>query len=160
MKKTNKQIAKISTHVRTLSSVFRWLALYLSFKAAHRLHHRRLWSADEGDGGDDGRKAGSSVSSGSCLLSNRDLILWPDRTTSFPNMHNSAVLRVSRCDALCGKQEYIYIYIISTAAPYDEGTSSEIRKSLHIRGPLLKKNIQDRDLFFLDDFLTFVFDKR
>ncbi|MCI4389727.1 hypothetical protein PGIGA_G00101860 [Pangasianodon gigas] len=73
----------------------RWLALYLSFKAAHRLHHRRLWSADEEEdgGGGGGRKAGSRASSGSCYLSNRDLILWPDRTTSFPNTHNSTVLQ-------------------------------------------------------------------
>ncbi|GAA6091087.1 chromatin-remodeling ATPase INO80, partial [Tachysurus ichikawai] len=76
----------------------RWLALYLSFKAAHRLHHRRLWSADtveeeEDEKGRGGRKAGSSVSSVSCCLSKSDLILWPDRSTSFPNTHNSTVLQ-------------------------------------------------------------------
>ncbi|KAF5900078.1 DNA helicase INO80, partial [Clarias magur] len=61
----------------------RWLALYLSFKAAHRLHHRRLW----GEGEEGRRKTGSPH------LSHRDLILWPDRTTSFPNTHNSAALQ-------------------------------------------------------------------
>ncbi|KAK3542579.1 hypothetical protein QTP86_030562 [Hemibagrus guttatus] len=84
------------SNVMLQGTLARWLALYLSFKAAHRLHHRRLWSSDleEEEEGGGVRKAGSSGSSGSCYLSNRDLILWPDRTTSFPNTHNSTVLQV------------------------------------------------------------------
>ncbi|KAI5615139.1 DNA helicase INO80, partial [Silurus asotus] len=71
----------------------RWLALYLSFKAAHRLHHHRLWREEDEDGDGCGRKAEGSGISRSCYLSNRDLILWPDRTTSFPNARSSTVLQ-------------------------------------------------------------------
>ncbi|XP_060722070.1 chromatin-remodeling ATPase INO80 [Tachysurus vachellii] len=85
------------SNVMLQGTLARWLALYLSFKAAHRLHHRRLWRTDtveeEDEKGRGGRKAGSSVSSGSCYLSKNDLILWPDRTTSFPNTHNGTVLQ-------------------------------------------------------------------
>lgn len=49
---------------------------------------------EEDEKGRGGRKAGSSVSSVSCCLSKSDLILWPDRSTSFPNTHNSTVLQV------------------------------------------------------------------
>ncbi|XP_062858435.1 chromatin-remodeling ATPase INO80 [Trichomycterus rosablanca] len=62
----------------------RWLALYLSFKHAHRLHHRRLWGEEE-----DGERNGP----GTHFLTNRDLILWPDRPTAFPNVFNSTVLK-------------------------------------------------------------------
>ncbi|XP_066533049.1 chromatin-remodeling ATPase INO80 [Hoplias malabaricus] len=76
------------SNIMLQGTLSRWLALYLSFKAAHRLHHQRLWTEQEESGE---RKA--EWSSETHCFSNRDLILWPDRPTSFPNIHNSTVLR-------------------------------------------------------------------
>uniref|UniRef100_A0A671YHP3 Chromatin-remodeling ATPase INO80 n=1 Tax=Sparus aurata TaxID=8175 RepID=A0A671YHP3_SPAAU len=61
----------------------RWLALFLSLKAAYRLHHRRLFGLEEEKRSQPRRKC----------LSGKDLILWLNRPTSFPNMHNSPVLQ-------------------------------------------------------------------
>lgn len=74
----------------------RWLALFLSLKAAYRLHHQRLFGFVEDV------QEGSAVSPGtrersrseSKCLSRRDLILWLNRPTGFPNTHTSPVLQV------------------------------------------------------------------
>ncbi|KAG8011195.1 DNA helicase INO80 [Nibea albiflora] len=75
----------------------RWLALFLSLKAAYRLHYQRLFSLEEegqaetrdleGDGGRSGPR--------SKCLSRKDLILWLNRPTNFPNTHTSPVLQVT-----------------------------------------------------------------
>uniref|UniRef100_A0A8B9J5R8 Chromatin-remodeling ATPase INO80 n=1 Tax=Astyanax mexicanus TaxID=7994 RepID=A0A8B9J5R8_ASTMX len=39
------------SNVMLQGTLTRWLALYLSFKSAHRLHHQRLWSGGEMEGG-------------------------------------------------------------------------------------------------------------
>uniref|UniRef100_A0A671YB76 Chromatin-remodeling ATPase INO80 n=1 Tax=Sparus aurata TaxID=8175 RepID=A0A671YB76_SPAAU len=62
----------------------RWLALFLSLKAAYRLHHRRLFGLEE-----ESREETRDLK----CLSGKDLILWLNRPTSFPNMHNSPVLQ-------------------------------------------------------------------
>nr|XP_057912108.1 chromatin-remodeling ATPase INO80 isoform X3 [Doryrhamphus excisus] len=74
-------------------NLVRWLALFLSLKAAYRLHSQRLFDLQEDDHneGDDNR--GRSQSSSSRHLSRRDLILWVNRPTAFPNTHTSPVLR-------------------------------------------------------------------
>uniref|UniRef100_A0A8B9GWT6 Chromatin-remodeling ATPase INO80 n=1 Tax=Astyanax mexicanus TaxID=7994 RepID=A0A8B9GWT6_ASTMX len=69
------------SNVMLQGTLTRWLALYLSFKSAHRLHHQRLWSGGEMEGG----QGTAERSSGAHCLSNRDLVLWLDRPTSFPN---------------------------------------------------------------------------
>uniref|UniRef100_A0A8C9WYC2 Chromatin-remodeling ATPase INO80 n=1 Tax=Sander lucioperca TaxID=283035 RepID=A0A8C9WYC2_SANLU len=58
-------------------TLVRWLALFLSLKAAYRLHHQRL-----------GRLQPRSK-----CLSRSDLILWPNRPTSFLNTNTSPVLQ-------------------------------------------------------------------
>uniref|UniRef100_A0A669CGK4 Chromatin-remodeling ATPase INO80 n=1 Tax=Oreochromis niloticus TaxID=8128 RepID=A0A669CGK4_ORENI len=60
-------------------TLVRWLALFLSLKAAYRLHHQRLFDLEE-----QGQEE---------CLSRKDLILWLNRPISFPNMHNSPVLQ-------------------------------------------------------------------
>ncbi|XP_026854513.2 chromatin-remodeling ATPase INO80 isoform X2 [Electrophorus electricus] len=74
-----------TANIMQRGTLTRWLALYLSFKSAYRLHHRRLWDEDE--------EGGRGANPGSRCLSNRDLILWPDRSTSFPSTHTSAALQ-------------------------------------------------------------------
>lgn len=71
----------------------RWLALFLSLKAAYRLHHRRLFGLD---GEAQEVAAGSRGETGSKCLSRQDLILWLDRPTNFPNAHTSPVVQVRR----------------------------------------------------------------
>uniref|UniRef100_A0A3Q3BLI5 Chromatin-remodeling ATPase INO80 n=1 Tax=Kryptolebias marmoratus TaxID=37003 RepID=A0A3Q3BLI5_KRYMA len=58
-------------------TLVRWLALFLSLKAAYRLHHQRLFSQDEERGG--------TLQPRSTRLRREDLILWLDRPTAFPN---------------------------------------------------------------------------
>ncbi|XP_063803421.1 chromatin-remodeling ATPase INO80 [Pseudophryne corroboree] len=59
----------------------RWLALFLSLKAAYRLHHNRFW------------KEKSSSDTPLAYLSNKDLILWVDLPLSFPSIHSSPTLQ-------------------------------------------------------------------
>ncbi|XP_056150426.1 chromatin-remodeling ATPase INO80 [Lampris incognitus] len=68
-------------------TLVRWLALFLALKAAYRLHHQRLFGLEK-EGMD-----GASLWPRSMCLSHRDLILWPDRPTAFPNTHTSPVLQ-------------------------------------------------------------------
>lgn len=70
---------------------YRWLALFLSLKAAYRLHHQRLFGLQESA---DLQGSRETLRSKSKCLSRRDLILWPNRPTSFPNTHTSPVLQV------------------------------------------------------------------
>ncbi|KAM9356423.1 chromatin-remodeling ATPase INO80 [Pholidichthys leucotaenia] len=75
-------------------TLIRWLALFLSLKAAYRLHHQRLFGLEE---------AGQKESNVEPLrgtreprikcLSRKDLILWLNRPIAFPNMHTSPVLQ-------------------------------------------------------------------
>ncbi|XP_062267133.1 chromatin-remodeling ATPase INO80 isoform X1 [Platichthys flesus] len=73
----------------------RWLALFLSLKAAYRLHHQRLFGLEEErqEGVSVGEGDGGSGKSRIMCLSHKDLILWLNRPTAFPNMHNSPVLQ-------------------------------------------------------------------
>nr|XP_040016178.1 chromatin-remodeling ATPase INO80 isoform X1 [Gasterosteus aculeatus aculeatus]XP_040016179.1 chromatin-remodeling ATPase INO80 isoform X1 [Gasterosteus aculeatus aculeatus] len=71
-------------------TLVRWLALFLSLKAAYRLHHRRLFGLD---GEAQEVAAGSRGETGSKCLSRQDLILWLDRPTNFPNAHTSPVVQ-------------------------------------------------------------------
>uniref|UniRef100_A0A3Q0QYM5 Chromatin-remodeling ATPase INO80 n=1 Tax=Amphilophus citrinellus TaxID=61819 RepID=A0A3Q0QYM5_AMPCI len=64
-------------------TLVRWLALFLSLKAAYRLHHQRLFDLEE---------QGQEEPRIKCL-SRKDLILWLNRPISFPNMHTSPVLQ-------------------------------------------------------------------
>ncbi|XP_075904437.1 chromatin-remodeling ATPase INO80 isoform X2 [Nelusetta ayraudi] len=76
-------------------TLVRWLALFLSLKAAYRLHHQRLF----GLGGEAREETGHSQGGSerpelrSACLSRRDLILWLNKPTSFPNTHGSVVLQ-------------------------------------------------------------------
>ncbi|XP_051952477.1 chromatin-remodeling ATPase INO80 isoform X2 [Xyrauchen texanus] len=72
------------SNIMLQGTLVRWLALYLSFKSAYRLHHQRLWDEVEQDNQADGK---------ALCLSHKDLILWLNRPTSFPNVLNSHVLQ-------------------------------------------------------------------
>uniref|UniRef100_A0AAZ3P577 Chromatin-remodeling ATPase INO80 n=1 Tax=Oncorhynchus tshawytscha TaxID=74940 RepID=A0AAZ3P577_ONCTS len=61
-------------NVMLQGTLVRWLALFLSLKAAYRLYQRRMPRSQ--------------------CLSRRGLILWLDRPTAFPNTHTSTVLQV------------------------------------------------------------------
>lgn len=77
-------------------SIHRWLALFLSLKAAYRLHHQRLFSHED-EGQEEARHSqgdGGRLKRRSTCLSRKDLILWLNRPTSFPNTHTSPVLQV------------------------------------------------------------------
>lgn len=76
--------------------VHRWLALFLSLKAAYRLHHQRLFNLED-EGPEEARHSqenGGRLKRRSTCLSRKDLILWLNRPTSFPNTHTSPVLQV------------------------------------------------------------------
>ncbi|XP_056620609.1 chromatin-remodeling ATPase INO80 [Triplophysa dalaica] len=75
------------SNIMLQGTLVRWLALYLSFKSAYRLHHSRLSDKVEEN------EAKENAGLGKHCLSRRDLILWINRPTSFPNVHNSAVLQ-------------------------------------------------------------------
>uniref|UniRef100_A0A672J9Y6 Chromatin-remodeling ATPase INO80 n=1 Tax=Salarias fasciatus TaxID=181472 RepID=A0A672J9Y6_SALFA len=64
-------------------TLVRWLALFLSLKAAYRLHHQRLFDLEE-----EGKPQPRTN-----RLSRRDLILWINRPVAFPNVHTSPVLQ-------------------------------------------------------------------
>ncbi|KAL3052733.1 hypothetical protein OYC64_005290 [Pagothenia borchgrevinki] len=78
-------------------TLVRWLALFLSLKAAYRLHHQRLFGLEEEEEGQEeagdslGERGGSQPRS-KCL-SRKDLILWLNRPTNFPNTQTSPVLQ-------------------------------------------------------------------
>ncbi|KAJ4929478.1 hypothetical protein JOQ06_005085, partial [Pogonophryne albipinna] len=78
-------------------TLVRWLALFLSLKAAYRLHHQRLFGLEEEEEGQEeagdslGERGGSQPRS-KCL-SRKDLILWLNRPTNFPNVQTSPVLQ-------------------------------------------------------------------
>ncbi|TDH00275.1 hypothetical protein EPR50_G00186630 [Perca flavescens] len=76
-------------------TLVRWLALFLSLKAAYRLHHQRLFGLEE-EGPEEARPSrgasGRSQPRSQCLSRN-DLILWLNRPTNFPNMNTSPVLQ-------------------------------------------------------------------
>ncbi|XP_051511798.1 chromatin-remodeling ATPase INO80-like [Myxocyprinus asiaticus] len=76
------------SNIMLQGTLVRWLALYLSFKSAYRLHHQRLWDEVEQENQAEGRARLDKL-----CLSHRDLILWLNRPTSFPNVHNSGVLQ-------------------------------------------------------------------
>ncbi|XP_028996864.1 chromatin-remodeling ATPase INO80 isoform X1 [Betta splendens] len=65
-------------------TLVRWLALFLSLKAAYRLYYQRLFDQEEIQG---------EAQDGSKCLSRKDLILWLNRPTAFPNIHTSPVLQ-------------------------------------------------------------------
>uniref|UniRef100_A0A8K9UZR3 Chromatin-remodeling ATPase INO80 n=1 Tax=Oncorhynchus mykiss TaxID=8022 RepID=A0A8K9UZR3_ONCMY len=73
-------------NVMLQGTLVRWLALFLSLKAAYRLYQRRMWGLEEEEGGGSGRPRNQ-------CLSRRGLILWLDRPTAFPNTHTSSVLQ-------------------------------------------------------------------
>lgn len=79
-----------------ISCLYRWLALFLSLKAAYRLHHQRLFDLEEQgqEEAGDGEACRGKLQPGIKCLSRKDLILWLNRPISFPNMHNSPVLQV------------------------------------------------------------------
>ncbi|XP_036405694.1 chromatin-remodeling ATPase INO80 [Megalops cyprinoides] len=70
------------SNIMLQGSLSRWLGLFLTLKSSYRLYQRRLWGAEGGH--TDGR---------SLYLSRRDLILWPDLSTSFPSTQDSPVLK-------------------------------------------------------------------
>ncbi|OCT68788.1 chromatin-remodeling ATPase INO80 [Xenopus laevis] len=77
----------------------RWLALFLSLKAAYRLHHARVWEE---------RSVSDSRNS---YLTNRSLILWVNFALSFPNIHSSSTLQelvfTSHCKPISGCGDYV-----------------------------------------------------
>ncbi|XP_033931849.1 LOW QUALITY PROTEIN: chromatin-remodeling ATPase INO80 [Pseudochaenichthys georgianus] len=79
-------------------TLVRWLALFLSLKAAYRLHHQRLFGLEEEEeegqeeAGDSLGERGGSQPRSKCL-SRKDLILWLNRPTNFPNVQTSPVLQ-------------------------------------------------------------------
>ncbi|KAL0963095.1 hypothetical protein UPYG_G00349630 [Umbra pygmaea] len=82
------------SNVMLQGMLVRWLALFLSLKAAYRLQHRRLWGMEEEQEGlamTIGAQEGVRPR-GQCL-SRRGLILWPDRATAYPNTHTSTLLQ-------------------------------------------------------------------
>ncbi|XP_055041517.2 chromatin-remodeling ATPase INO80 [Misgurnus anguillicaudatus] len=75
------------SNIMLQGTVVRWLALYLSFKSAYRIHHSRLWDQEEEN------EAKERAGLYKPCLSRRDLILWINRPTSFPNLQSSVVVQ-------------------------------------------------------------------
>ncbi|XP_041430299.1 chromatin-remodeling ATPase INO80-like isoform X2 [Xenopus laevis] len=77
----------------------RWLALFLSLKAAYRLHHARVWEER------------SESDSRNSYLTNRSLILWVNFALSFPNLRSSSTLQelvfTSHCRPIYGFEDYV-----------------------------------------------------
>ncbi|XP_011490367.1 DNA helicase INO80 isoform X2 [Oryzias latipes] len=71
-------------------TLVRWLAFYLSLKAAHRLYYQRLFQHDAKDQEDE---HGSRLQPGIKCLSHKDLILWINRPLAFPNAQSSPALK-------------------------------------------------------------------
>ncbi|GLD59698.1 DNA helicase INO80 [Lates japonicus] len=76
-------------------TLVRWLALFLSLKSAYRLHYQRLFGLEEErqEEARDGEGDGGRLQPRIKCLSRKDLILWLNRPTAFPNMHTSPVLQ-------------------------------------------------------------------
>ncbi|KAK7925849.1 hypothetical protein WMY93_008159 [Mugilogobius chulae] len=68
-------------------TLVRWLALFLSLKSAYRLYYQRLFEEKETEE--------STVEDPKTLkcLSRKDLILWMDKPTAFPNTCSSPILQ-------------------------------------------------------------------
>uniref|UniRef100_A0A3P9MBJ7 Chromatin-remodeling ATPase INO80 n=1 Tax=Oryzias latipes TaxID=8090 RepID=A0A3P9MBJ7_ORYLA len=71
-------------------TLVRWLAFYLSLKAAHRLYYQRLFQHDAKDQEDE---HGSRLQPGIKCLSHEDLILWINRPLAFPHAQSSPALK-------------------------------------------------------------------
>lgn len=78
-------------------TLVRWLALFLSLKAAYRLNNQRLFNLDQAGQEDPpsgtNKKHGEESQPKIKCLSHRDLILWLNRTNAFPNTHTSPILQ-------------------------------------------------------------------
>ncbi|KAM6461060.1 chromatin-remodeling ATPase INO80 isoform 1-T2 [Liasis olivaceus] len=78
----------------------RWLALFLSLKAAYRLHHFRFWKEPEKD----------DQHQSQCLK-NHDFVLDVSFPLSPPNLHSCTLLQglvfTSHCKAVIGHSDYI-----------------------------------------------------
>ncbi|XP_019407156.1 PREDICTED: DNA helicase INO80 isoform X1 [Crocodylus porosus] len=77
----------------------RWLALFLSLKAAYRLHHLRSWA-----------EPGENQQTSQCLR-NKDFLLGVNFPLSFPNLHSCTLLQnlvfSSHCKAVTGFSDHI-----------------------------------------------------
>ncbi|XP_041832045.1 chromatin-remodeling ATPase INO80 isoform X2 [Melanotaenia boesemani] len=69
----------------------RWLALFLSLKAAYRLHHQRLFNHEEEE--ETGIGVRAKLQPMIKCLSHKDLILWVNRPVTFPNTQTSPTLQ-------------------------------------------------------------------
>ncbi|KAM9703567.1 chromatin-remodeling ATPase INO80 isoform 3-T6 [Menidia menidia] len=76
-------------------TLVRWLALFLSLKAAYRLHFQRLFGHEEKGQKDAGVQDGNQEKLPPKIecLSHKDLILWLNRPMAFPNTQTSPVLQ-------------------------------------------------------------------
>ncbi|MED6283294.1 putative DNA helicase ino80 [Characodon lateralis] len=76
-------------------TLVRWLGLFLSLKAAYRLYYQRLFNHAEEHQEDAGDKDAdrARLQHRSKCLSRKDLILWLNRPTAFPNTQTSPVLQ-------------------------------------------------------------------
>ncbi|XP_026520374.1 chromatin-remodeling ATPase INO80 [Notechis scutatus] len=78
----------------------RWLALFLSLKAAYRLHHFRFWKEPE-----------KEDQHQSQYLKNQDFVLDVSFPLSPPNLHSCTLLQglvfASHCKAVIGHSDYI-----------------------------------------------------
>ncbi|XP_033001421.1 chromatin-remodeling ATPase INO80 isoform X3 [Lacerta agilis] len=78
----------------------RWLALFLSLKAAYRLHHLRFW-----------REPGEDDQHKTRRLKNKDFLLDVDFPLSSPNLHSCTLLQnlvfTGHCKAVIGYSDYI-----------------------------------------------------
>ncbi|XP_034018102.1 chromatin-remodeling ATPase INO80 isoform X2 [Thalassophryne amazonica] len=70
-------------------TLVRWLAFFLSLKAAYRLYYQRLFGLED----DWQEEVGGKTRPRSKCLTREDLILWPDRPTAFPSARTSPVLQ-------------------------------------------------------------------
>ncbi|XP_059578971.1 chromatin-remodeling ATPase INO80 isoform X3 [Alligator mississippiensis] len=77
----------------------RWLALFLSLKAAYRLHHLRSWT-----------EPGENQQASHCLR-NKDFLLGVNFPLSFPNLHSCTLLQnlvfSSHCKAVTGFSDHV-----------------------------------------------------
>uniref|UniRef100_A0A7N6AMM9 Chromatin-remodeling ATPase INO80 n=1 Tax=Anabas testudineus TaxID=64144 RepID=A0A7N6AMM9_ANATE len=74
-------------------TLVRWLALFLTMKAAYRLYYQRLFDLEENDQDETGGGERERLQPRSKCLSCKDLLLWLNRPTAFPSVHTSPVLQ-------------------------------------------------------------------
>ncbi|XP_015236166.1 PREDICTED: DNA helicase INO80 isoform X1 [Cyprinodon variegatus] len=76
-------------------TLVRWLGLFLSLKAAYRLYYQRLFNHEEEPQAEAGdvEAAGERMHHGNKCLTRKDLILWLNRPTAFPNTQSSLILQ-------------------------------------------------------------------